>query len=162
MCLVISSLHVVHAHLLPNPTLETCEPISIPQCMSLPYNQTRFPNAFGHISQELAREDFQKYNALIRANCSKDLLFFLCTKSFPICLDENIPHKPPILPCRSVCEKIKQDCMSVILNSNWSWVQDRDHNCNLLKDSATSMCVSPEAFVDSASGKNMTHGTCML
>lgn len=147
LCLLGSSLHVVVHAFSPQ---GWCEPISIPQCKSLPYNRTRFPNAFNHLNQGFARREFQKYDALIRANCSKHLLFFLCTKSAPICLEGKHPQLPhPVPPCRSVCRKIKRDCMPVIRLRGGKW--PRDHDCSLLPESTNSMCISPESFVDDAS-----------
>lgn len=121
-----------------------CEPISVPQCKSLPYNLTRFPNALDHLSQFEAAKNFQKYNSLIRTNCSKYLEFFLCTQSLPICMEkESLPH--PVRPCRSVCRRVKKDCMSTIRRLGGRWPPEQD--CDLLPERSAGVCVSPESFV---------------
>ena len=127
---------------------QACEPISVPLCRSLPYNLTRFPSTL-HLSQSTAGKNLQKYDSLIRTNCSKYLMFFLCTQSLPICLEaEGLPH--PIMPCRSVCQKVKQDCMPAIRRlGGTEW--PRDHDCSLLPEDRAAVCLSPDSFVNNAS-----------
>ena len=120
-----------------------CELISIPQCRSMPYNMTRFTNSFDQFDQMVANRSFQQYDALIATNCSKDLVFFLCAKSVPFCFSgQGLPH--PILPCRSVCQRVKRDCMPVIRRSGGKW--PKKHDCSLLPEYGTSVCITPQAF----------------
>ena len=140
LCLLLLTFYAV-ANAFPR---RSCEPISIPGCKSLPYNLTRFPNALNHLSQFEAAQNFQRYNSLIRTNCSEYLEFLLCTQSLPICLeDESMPHH--VLPCRSVCRRVKQECMATILSLGGTWPSE--HDCNLLPERSAGVCVTPESFV---------------
>ena len=139
---------------------QDCEPISVPLCRSLPYNLTRFPSTL-HLSQSTAGKNLQKYDSLMRTKCSKYLVFFLCTQSLPICLEaEGLPH--PIMPCRSVCQKVKQDCMPAIRRLGGKW--PRNHDCSLLPEKRAAVCLTPDSFVDEPSmeGKNLSHACHFL
>ena len=54
-----------------------CEPITIPLCKDIAYNQTIFPNLMGNQNQEEAGLDVHQYFPLVKIKCSKDILFFL-------------------------------------------------------------------------------------
>ena len=47
-------------------TEDRCQPISVPMCKDMPYNQTLFPNLMGNNNQEEAGESITQYHPLIK------------------------------------------------------------------------------------------------
>ncbi|KAM3959084.1 frizzled class receptor [Aphomia sociella] len=94
-----------------------CEPITIPLCQQIRYNQTIFPNILNHAKQEDAGSDVHQFTPLIKVNCSPDLKFFLCSVFVPVCtiLDRAIP------PCRHLCESAKHKCDELIKHYGLPW-----------------------------------------
>ncbi|GBP89150.1 Frizzled [Eumeta japonica] len=94
-----------------------CEPITIPFCKQIIYNQTIFPNLLNHVSQEDAGPDIHQFTPLIKVNCSPDLKFFLCTVYAPVCtiLDRPIP------PCRHLCESAREKCDEIMIHFGFAW-----------------------------------------
>ena len=130
--------------------LPSCKEITVPQCKSLPYNKTLLPNSLSHTTQFYVWISFQQYIPLIHTNCSTQLVFFLCAMSLPICVNKSqspfgTPH--PVLPCRSVCEAVKQECLPTLRRFNETWPQEQEFNCSLLPDFKKSICISPSSFV---------------
>ncbi|CAG0897707.1 unnamed protein product [Cyprideis torosa] len=72
------------------------------------YEMARFPNLLGHRSQGEAGKAINTYYPLVRARCSVDLQYFLCTVFAPNCVSED----PDILipPCREFCERAQAGC----------------------------------------------------
>uniref|UniRef100_A0A182JJ15 Uncharacterized protein n=1 Tax=Anopheles atroparvus TaxID=41427 RepID=A0A182JJ15_ANOAO len=62
-----------------------CEPITIPFCTGIQYNQTIMPNLVGHTKQEEASLEVHQFVPLVNINCSPDLKFFLCLLYAPAC-----------------------------------------------------------------------------
>lgn len=83
-----------------------CEPITIPLCKDIQYNETIMPNLLNHQKQEEAGLEVHQFFPLVKVQCSPYLKFFLCAMYVPVCtvLDEAIP------PCRSLCESAKSGC----------------------------------------------------
>uniref|UniRef100_A0A8C0KUP6 Frizzled class receptor 7 n=1 Tax=Canis lupus dingo TaxID=286419 RepID=A0A8C0KUP6_CANLU len=79
-----------------------CQPISIPLCTDIAYNQTILPNLLGHTNQE---------------DAGLELRFFLCSMYAPVCtvLDQAIP------PCRSLCERARQGCEALMNKFGFQW-----------------------------------------
>uniref|UniRef100_A0AAQ4QJE1 FZ domain-containing protein n=1 Tax=Gasterosteus aculeatus aculeatus TaxID=481459 RepID=A0AAQ4QJE1_GASAC len=48
-----------------------CEPITIPMCQGLAYNQTVTPNLLGHTSQREAVVKMSFFNAMVQSMCSE-------------------------------------------------------------------------------------------
>ncbi|XP_054642163.1 frizzled-7-like [Dunckerocampus dactyliophorus] len=96
---------------------EVCQPVSIPLCADVPYNQTIMPNLLGHTKQEDAAREMHHFDPLINASCSADLTMFLCTVYAPVCtvLEEPIP------PCRDLCERVRQGCEARITEAGFQW-----------------------------------------
>lgn len=135
-----------HAVVAPGRThrgIDMCEPISIPMCSGMPYNMTRMPNHFHHSTQENARLAFKPYAEVLEANCSADLLFYLCAMFVPICTPQF--QKEAIPPCRSVCERSRIGCEPLMNKYNYSWPEDL--SCDKLPEYDRGVCVSPEAIV---------------
>lgn len=125
-----------------------CNEVMIPECKTMPYNWTRLPNFLAHKTQGFARISFQQYIPLIRTNCSEQLVFFLCALTLPICVDgKNIPH--PVLPCRSVCEAVKRECLPSLLRLGSKWPsKQKPYNCSFLPTYNEGVCVSPSSFTN--------------
>jgi frizzled protein 1/7 len=94
-----------------------CEPISIPMCKDIAYNQTIFPNLMGQQTQDAAGQHMSQYVPLIKINCSPHIHFFLCAMYAPVCtiLDSAIP------PCRALCLAARRNCEDVMLQFDYPW-----------------------------------------
>ncbi|XP_046412574.1 frizzled-2 [Neodiprion pinetum] len=94
-----------------------CEPITIPMCMNIPYNETIMPNLMSHQKQEEAGLEVHQFLPLVKVKCSPDLQFFLCSMYVPVC---TILEKA-IRPCRSLCESAKAGCESLMNRFGFLW-----------------------------------------
>ncbi|MCJ8730014.1 hypothetical protein PDJAM_G00113180 [Pangasius djambal] len=94
-----------------------CQPISIPLCTDIQYNQTIMPNLLGHTNQEDAGLEVHQFYPLVKVQCSPDLKFFLCSMYAPVCtvLEQAIP------PCRSLCERARQGCEALMNKFGFQW-----------------------------------------
>ncbi|KAF5898733.1 frizzled-7, partial [Clarias magur] len=94
-----------------------CQPISIPLCMDMQYNQTIMPNLLGHTNQEDAGLEVHQFYPLVKVQCSPDLKFFLCSMYAPVCtvLEQAIP------PCRTLCERARQGCEALMNKLSFQW-----------------------------------------
>lgn len=94
-----------------------CQPISIPLCTDIAYNQTIMPNLVGHSNQEDAGLEVHQFYPLVKVQCSPELKFFLCSMYAPVCtvLEKAIP------PCRSICERAKQGCEALMNKFGFQW-----------------------------------------
>uniref|UniRef100_A0A667XF30 Frizzled class receptor 2 n=1 Tax=Myripristis murdjan TaxID=586833 RepID=A0A667XF30_9TELE len=119
-----------------------CQPISIPLCTDIAYNQTIMPNLVGHYNQEDAGLEVHQFYPLVKVQCSPELKFFLCSMYAPVCtvLEKAIP------PCRSICERAKQGCEALMNKFGFQWperlrcenfpVLGHDHICVGQNDSS--------------------------
>jgi hypothetical protein len=100
----------------------TCEPITVPVCKDLPYNQTFFPNLLGHQQQVDAGIEVHQFYPLIKVKCSPFLQLFLCSVYTPVCtvLDEPIP------PCRGLCMEARRGCESLMNRYGFQWPDNLD------------------------------------
>ncbi|MGH0124228.1 UNVERIFIED_CONTAM: hypothetical protein FKN15_024657 [Acipenser sinensis] len=94
-----------------------CQPISIPLCTDIAYNQTIMPNLVGHTNQEDAGLEVHQFYPLVKVQCSPELKFFLCSMYAPVCtvLEQAIP------PCRAICERAKQGCEALMNKFGFQW-----------------------------------------
>ncbi|KAE8283409.1 Frizzled-2 [Larimichthys crocea] len=94
-----------------------CQPISIPLCTDIAYNQTIMPNLVGHYNQEDAGLEVHQFYPLVKVQCSPELKFFLCSMYAPVCtvLEKAIP------PCRSICERARQGCEALMNKFGFQW-----------------------------------------
>uniref|UniRef100_A0A4W5N383 Frizzled class receptor 2 n=1 Tax=Hucho hucho TaxID=62062 RepID=A0A4W5N383_9TELE len=94
-----------------------CQPISIPLCTDIAYNQTIMPNLVGHYNQEDAGLEVHQFYPLVKVQCSPELKFFLCSMYAPVCtvLEKAIP------PCRSICERAKHGCEALMNKFGFQW-----------------------------------------
>lgn len=99
-----------------------CQPMKIPFCESIGYNQTMLPNFLKHETQQEVETELNVYDPLMKLGCSPDLKLFLCTVYAPICFDQMNGSKPLfLLPCRSLCESARQGCSNNMKNFNSEW-----------------------------------------
>lgn len=113
-----------------------CQPISIPLCSDLPYNQTIMPNLLGHTNQEDAGLEVHQFYPLVQVRCSAELRFFLCSMYAPVCtvLDRAVP------PCRSLCEQARLGCEELMNRFGFRW-PERLSCQNLPVHGAREICV---------------------
>lgn len=108
-----------------------CEPITIPMCQGLSYNQTIMPNLLGHFSQRDAVVKMSFFNSLVETVCSPDIRVFVCMVYAPRCVAGEVQR-----PCRSFCERAKRGCEGLISNLGISWPDEL--RCDLFP---TEMCL---------------------
>ncbi|RWS08958.1 Frizzled-7-A-like protein [Dinothrombium tinctorium] len=94
-----------------------CEPIIIPLCKDIKYNQTIMPNLLNHQKQEDAGMEVHQFFPLVKVQCSPDLQFFLCSMYAPVCtiLERAIP------PCRSLCQSARDGCEALVNKFGFRW-----------------------------------------
>ncbi|XP_004859263.1 frizzled-2 [Heterocephalus glaber] len=124
-----------------------CQPISIPLCTDIAYNQTILPNLLGHTSQEDAGLEVHQFYPLVKVQCSPELRFFLCAMYAPVCtvLEQAIP------PCRAICERARQGCEALMNKFGFQWPERL--RCELFpRHGAEQLCVGQNRSEDSAPG----------
>lgn len=109
-----------------------CEPITIPMCQGLSYNQTITPNLLGHTSQREAMAKMSFFNSIVQTVCSVDIRLFVCSVFAPPCMAGGVQR-----PCRSICERAKQGCERLMANFGVSWPEEL--RCDSFP---TEMCLS--------------------
>ena len=94
-----------------------CEPITVPLCKDLQYNETIMPNLLNHQKQDDAGLEVHQFFPLVKVRCSPYLKFFLCAMYVPVCtvLEEAIP------PCRSLCIQARNGCDSLMNKFGFQW-----------------------------------------
>ncbi|CAJ0602950.1 unnamed protein product [Cylicocyclus nassatus] len=91
------------------PSGPRCVPIphNLTICYGMQYNQMRLPNLLEHETINEAIHQSSDWKSLLQLNCHPDTQLFLCSLFAPICLPTMDKE---ILPCRSLCEAVKQGC----------------------------------------------------
>jgi len=99
-----------------------CEPITIPLCKDILYNETIMPNLLNHQKQEDAGLEVHQFFPLVKVKCSPDLQIFLCSVYAPVCtvLDKPIP------PCRSLCLSARGGCEGLMNKFGFQWPESLD------------------------------------
>lgn len=99
------------------PSHGKCEPIRIPTCKDVPYNETIMPNLLNHKTQEDARMELRQFSPLVATQCSKQLPFFLCSMYAPVCtvLTKAVP------PCRALCHRVRTECEISMNDIGFKW-----------------------------------------
>ncbi|KAG7214249.1 hypothetical protein INR49_023225 [Caranx melampygus] len=122
-----------------------CEPITIPMCHGLSYNETIMPNLLGHTSQREAVVKMSFLNSVVKTVCSTDIRLFLCRVYAPQCVAGEVQR-----PCRSFCEKAKEGCESFMSNFGVSWPNEL--NCQLFPEED---CISEKSTTEMLSVENV-------
>ena len=133
----------------------TCAPFNYEICNNIAngqgYNSGLFPNPLApqYLSDPLAaqKEAAKTFPAAISTNCSQYITKFLCFVYFPLCVG---PSVPPVLPCRSMCERVRCECGPALRSFGsalqWPGWLDCDDLDKVLADyGATSVCMEADA-----------------
>lgn len=84
-----------------------CRSMPYPACATMPWKRTSSP---------LSTQEFdQKYWSLLDSRCNPYLPHLLCSVVAPPC--DNVTS----LPCRDVCEDVKNDCERSLQQHNLAW-----------------------------------------
>ena len=94
-----------------------CEPIRVPMCQKMLYNETVMPNLMGNTNQDDVNRDIRLYSPLFRLKCSPDIHFFICAMFTPVCT--IIPKALP--PCRELCLSAKAGCEGMLQKFDYDW-----------------------------------------
>ena len=135
-CLVLGVIWALSLSL-PSQGQVICEKLTIPLCHGLEYNTTLFPNMFNHKSQQEAALEVHQFVPFVKTGCSKDLAFFLCSVYAPVCTVLAIP----VPPCRSLCDRSKQDCEAVMKRFGFTWPESL--RCDRFPKLGDEICVGP-------------------
>lgn len=112
-----------------------CEPITIPLCKDIQYNETIMPNLLNHQSQKDAGMEVHQFFPLVKVRCSPYLKFFLCAMYVPVCtvLEDALP------PCRSLCIQARNGCETLMNKFGFRWPEALE--CNKFPTSKSGLCV---------------------
>ncbi|GMR54247.1 hypothetical protein PMAYCL1PPCAC_24442 [Pristionchus mayeri] len=91
-----------------------CVPMQQKLCSDIPYNMTYYPNPISATEQS----QIDHFNPLIKTKCHPHIKFFVCSVFEPMC-PEQMPQA--VTACRSVCEEVKRECVSIIEEFGLSW-----------------------------------------
>nr|ALS30887.1 frizzled1/2/7 [Platynereis dumerilii] len=99
-----------------------CEPITVPLCKDIQYNETIMPNLLNHQKQDDAGLEVHQFFPLVKVQCSPYLKFFLCAMYVPVCtvLDDAIP------PCKSLCVSARTGCETLMNRFGFQWPESLD------------------------------------
>ena len=124
-----------------------CEPITIPLCKDILYNETIMPNLLNHQKQEDAGLEVHQFFPLVKVKCSPDLQIFLCSVYAPVCtvLDKPIP------PCRSLCLSARSGCEGLMNKFGFQWPESLECSRYPEAGSASELCVGEN---NTSSGSN--------
>ncbi|GMT01236.1 hypothetical protein PENTCL1PPCAC_23410 [Pristionchus entomophagus] len=91
-----------------------CVPMTTKMCADIPYNMTYYPHPISATEQS----QIDHFNPLIKTKCHSHIKFFLCSVFEPMC-PEQMPQA--VTACRSVCEEVKRECVSIIEEFGLQW-----------------------------------------
>ena len=119
----------------PSKKQDSCEPLTIPLCRSMPYNTTIFPNFLNITTQEEAAPYVHQFYPLVKSGCSKHLGLFLCAVYAPVCsvLGSAVP------PCRPLCNSARLGCEDLLNRFGVKWPESL--NCERFPLEGVSDCV---------------------
>ncbi|XP_078107634.1 frizzled-3-like isoform X1 [Sander vitreus] len=100
----------------------SCEPIRLRMCQDLPYNTTFMPNLLNHYDQQTAALAMEPFHPMVNLVCSADLRMFLCALYAPVCT----VYGQVSMPCRSLCQRAKDECHKLMEVFGVSWPDDMD------------------------------------
>ena len=97
------------------------------------------------VSAMRQRNNIDDFNALINVHCSRLTRLFVCLTHYPFCsADAKIPL---LLPCRSVCEDVFDNCIKYYFALKLDWPQHM--NCsNFPRHPA--VCIKPSSSTPSS------------
>lgn len=123
----------------------TCEPFDQPYCRCFNPNErthARFPNRRNQDAAD-ARTEFSDFVNVIKSGCSDKIGGFLCFYYFPFCLedDSNRVFQQELLPCREVCEEVREDCKEVFVSHGYPWPEFLDCSRDYFKPNTSGECI---------------------
>ncbi|XP_069062308.1 secreted frizzled-related protein 5-like isoform X2 [Pleurodeles waltl] len=94
-----------------------CTPIprNMALCYDIGYPEMRIPNLLEHETVGEAIQQSASWLPLLARECHPDARIFLCSLFAPICLDRLI------LPCRSLCEAVRNSCAPIMACYGYPW-----------------------------------------
>lgn len=102
------------------PSHGKCEPITIPLCKDIQYNETIMPNLMNHQRQDDAGLEVHQFYPLVKVQCSPYLKFFLCTVYVPVCTLLEYP----VPPCRNLCMQARKGCEKLMNKFGFQWPEN--------------------------------------
>ena len=134
----------------------TCAPFQYSICNNISkngqgYSSALFPNPLApqYLSSPLVAQSAadNTFSLAIATNCSPYITQFLCFAHFPLCTS---PTVPPVLPCRSMCERVRCECEAALKSSGtvsrWpDWLNCDDLENVLTSYGALGVCLDAEA-----------------
>ena len=96
-----------------------CEVIRVPMCQDddINYNRTFIPNLLNQHNQDGIGLEVNQFAPLIKIQCSQSTRLFLCSVYLPRCINST----QPVAPCRSLCERVKEECNSTLVKFGFQW-----------------------------------------
>ena len=118
-----------------------CMTMELPMCV-LALDGYRYNTTVSAMRQ---RNNIDDFNALINVHCSRLTRLFVCLTHYPFCsADAKIPL---LLPCRSVCEDVFDNCIKYYFALKLDWPQHM--NCsNFPRHPA--VCIKPSSSTPSS------------
>lgn len=115
-----------------------CRPLpnAMTLCRGLGYAHMRLPTLLGHESAREAQQQSGAWLPLVHKRCHRDTTRFLCSLFAPACLPE---FDKPVLPCRSLCENVRNACAPVMNAFGFPWPDA--FNCTRFPESHSTLCV---------------------
>lgn len=96
-----------------------------PQCVGIPgdlrlchnvgYDRMLLPNLLEHESMAEVRQQASSWVPLVHKSCHPGTQVFLCALFAPVCLER------PILPCRWLCEAVRDGCAPIMEAFGFPW-----------------------------------------
>lgn len=132
-----------------------CVPVSIKECKALGYEFTKPLDMYSSVSMNL--KNGKKFIELLGSitipgvkRCAKDAIFLLCSVYSPICFKG---HKEPILPCKGVCNRLKENCGALL--NRYGIELPEELKCDDLPEHNSAVCIQPSALLTTDQGKNI-------
>eukprot|EP00080_Pristionchus_pacificus_P015546 PDM75566.1 hypothetical protein PRIPAC_42743 [Pristionchus pacificus] len=116
-----------------------CVPIpsNLTLCKNIQYTEMQLPNLLEHETLAEVVHHSQDWLSLLNLNCNPHTQLFLCSVFAPVCLPEMAK---PILPCRSLCELVKEGCEGRMRQYGFPWPEML--SCNHYPEE-NDMCIKP-------------------
>ena len=134
---IVKTLPPVHMSTTISPATkqDSCEPLTIPLCRSMPYNTTIFPNFLNHTTQDEAALYVHQFYPLVKVGCSEHISLFLCAVYAPVCtvLGSAVP------PCRPLCNSARLGCEGLMKRFGFEWPESL--NCEQFPELGSEICV---------------------
>lgn len=136
---------------------QRCVPIpaDMALCRGMNYADMRLPNELGHGSLDEVRQHALSWLPLVNVHCHPDTRLFLCSLFAPVCPtikgqgdkrrgqgQSSRLLTTVILPCRSLCEAVRDGCRRTMQRYNFTW--PALVNCQRFPAHNSGMCIEPQ------------------